>query len=151
MEHFERTVEPVQIAFSDGQWYLVAFCRERNDYRRFKLVRIKNLKMGNSFEKRDTSKEEIQKIIEQSYQKRGITVTLKFSSRIGEQLTEHFPKENIHKTEDNQFIVVDRFPYEEGLLKYLLGFGKECEIVEPRYLREELIEYVKELLLPYND
>ncbi|KQL45795.1 transcriptional regulator [Brevibacillus choshinensis] len=150
MEYFERTVEPVQIAFTDGQWYLIAFCRKRNDYRRFKLVRIKNLRMGNIFDKRDTSTEEIQKIIEESYQERGITVTLKFSSRMGEQLPEHFQKENIHQTEDNQFIVVDQFPYEEGLLKFILSFGKECEIIEPRYLREEFMEYVKELLLPYN-
>ncbi|MED4582868.1 YafY family protein [Brevibacillus choshinensis] len=150
MEYFERAVEPVQIAFTDGQWYLIAFCRKRNDYRRFKLVRIKNLRMGNIFDKRATSTEEIQKIIEESYQERGITVTLKFSSRMGEQLPEHFPKENIHQTEDNQFIVVDQFPYEEGLLKFILSFGKECEIIEPRYLREELMEYVKELLLPYN-
>jgi predicted DNA-binding transcriptional regulator YafY len=151
MEYFERTVEPVQITFSAGQWYLVAFCRERNDYRRFKLVRIKNLKMGDNFEKKDISNEEIQEIIRNSYNKRGITVTLKFTHRMGEQLTEYFQKEKINKTEGNQYIVVDQFPYEEGLLKFILSFGKECEILEPRYLRNELKEYIKKLLLPYND
>jgi predicted DNA-binding transcriptional regulator YafY len=106
--------------------------------------------MGDGFEKRDILKEEIEEIFEESYRKRSIQVTLKFSNRMGKQLTEYFQEENIQLTEDNQFIVVDHFPYEEGLLKYILGFGKECEIIEPRYLRDELIEYVKELLLPYN-
>lgn len=151
MEYLERTVEPFQITFSAGQWYLVAFCRERNDYRRFKLLRIKNLKMGDSFEKKNISNEEIQKIIEDSYLKRGITVTLKFAHKMGEQLTEYFQKEKINKTEDNQYIVVDHFPYEEGLLKFILSFGKECEILEPCYLRNELQEYIKKMLLSYND
>lgn len=151
MEYFERTVEPFQITFSAGQWYLVGFCKERNDYRRFKLVRIKNLKMGENFEKKDIPNEEIQEIIENSYLTRGITVTLKFAHKMGEQLTEYFQKEKITKTHNNQYIVVDQFPYEEGLLKFILSFGKECEIVEPCYLRNELQEYIKTILLPYND
>ncbi|AZS18078.1 YafY family transcriptional regulator [Paenibacillus lutimineralis] len=150
MEYSERIVEPFQIAFSSGQWYLVGFCRYRDDYRRFKLVRIRNLRMGEDFEKRDISKEEIEEIFEESYRRSSIQVTLKFSNRMGKQLTEYFQEENIQQTEDNQYIVVDHFPYEEGLLKYILSFGKECEIIEPRYLRDELREYVKELLHLYN-
>lgn len=151
MDYSERTVEPVQITFSAGQWYLVAFCRYRNDYRRFKLVRISHLKMGDGFEERAISKEEIEVIFEESYHRQSIQVILKFTNRMGEQLTEYFQKENIQKTEDNQYLVIDHFPYEDGLLKYILSFGKECEIVEPRYLRDELKEYIKELLLTYND
>jgi len=150
MEYSERIVEPIQITFSAGQWYLVGFCRYRNDYRRFKLVRIRNLKMGEGFEKRDISKAGIEEIFKESYRKSSISITLKFSNRMGKQLTEYFQEENIQQTEDGQYIVVDQFPYEEGLLKYILSFGKECEIIEPRYLRDELREYVKELLLPYN-
>ncbi|MEJ8545306.1 helix-turn-helix transcriptional regulator [Brevibacillus borstelensis] len=151
MEYSERTAEPVQIEFSNGHWYLIAFCRTRNDYRRFKLVRVKNLRMGSSFEKRNASREEIRKIIEDSYHRRSIKVALKFSYRMGEQLTEYFQRENIRQTEDSHFIVEDYFPYEDGLLKYILGFGKECEVVAPAYLREALKKYVKELLAPYND
>ncbi|QRG70746.1 YafY family transcriptional regulator [Brevibacillus choshinensis] len=151
LEYFQRTVEPLQIAYSQGQWYLFAFCRERNDYRRFKLVRIKNLKLGSPFVKKEISKEQIQKIIQDSYQRHSITVTLQFTRRMGEQLSEYFSKDCIHQTENGQFVVVDQFPYEEGLLKFILGFGKECQVVEPDYLRKELKEYVKEMLLPYND
>lgn len=151
MEFFERTVEPIQIAFSFGQWYLIGFCRNRNDYRRFKLVRIRNVKMGNSVAQNEISEEEIAKVFADSYRRRSITVTLKFSGKMGEQLNEHFQKETIKQTEDNRFIVVDHFPHEEGLLKFILSFGKECEVVAPDYLRDELKEYVKELLLPYND
>jgi len=151
MEYAERTVEPLQISFSSGHWYLVAFCRSRNDYRRFKLVRIRDLRLGDLFKKRDISKEELKQIFEDSYRRRSIRVTLKFSNRIGEQLTEYFNRENITQTEDNHYIVQDDFPYEDGLLKFILSLGIDCEVVEPLYLREELKKYVQELLLPYTD
>ncbi|WP_068779267.1 helix-turn-helix transcriptional regulator [Paenibacillus sp. GM2] len=150
MEYSERIVEPIQIAFTAGQWFLVGFCRYRDDYRRFKLVRINNLKLGDSFAQRDITREEIEEIFDEGYRKSSIRVTLKFSKRMGKQLTEYFQEEDIQQTEEGQYIVVDHFPYEEGLLKYILSFGQECEILEPRYLRDELRDYVKKILHLYN-
>lgn len=51
MEYLERTVEPGWIDFRHGHWYVIGFCRVRNDYRRFKLVRIRQLELGLSFAK----------------------------------------------------------------------------------------------------
>lgn len=51
MEYLERTVEPSWIDFRHGDWYVIGFCRVRGDYRRFKLVRIKQLKQGPPFVK----------------------------------------------------------------------------------------------------
>ena len=38
-----RTVEPVKLIFKSKDWYLYGFCLLRNDYRFFKLTRIKDL------------------------------------------------------------------------------------------------------------
>lgn len=38
-----RTVEPVKLLFKEYTWYLKAYCRERKDWRLFKLFRIKRL------------------------------------------------------------------------------------------------------------
>lgn len=38
-----RTVDPIGIFFSMANWYLIAFCNERNDYRTFKVTRIKSI------------------------------------------------------------------------------------------------------------
>lgn len=152
MEYTIRTVEPIRIEYFSGQWYLTGYCRNRNDYRKFKLVRIKNLIFGEIYQpKRLLSDDELQEIFNRSYDKNGIEVKLKFSYPIGEQLTEYFNKESIRYTEDNCFIVDDVFPYEEGLYKFLLGFGKECEVLEPDYLREDMKKYINKILGKYND
>lgn len=37
----KRTVEPIKLVFKSKDWYLYGFCRLRNDFRFFKLTRIK--------------------------------------------------------------------------------------------------------------
>ncbi len=150
IECSKRIAEPIQIEFICGEWYLVAFCRNRSDYRKFKLVRIRNLKLGDIFLKRNISNEGLRKIFAEGYNEKSIKVTLKFTSRIGEQLSEYFDKESIRLEEDGNFIVEDFFPYEEGLIKHILSFGKDCEILSPSYLREETEGYIKEMLLSYK-
>jgi len=150
LEYIERIVEPIQIAFSHGQWYLNGFCRTRNDLRKFKLVRIRNLKLSDSFEKKIYPKDDLQRMFDESYDKKSLKVILKFSKRIGEQLPEYFHKNCIKSVDNNHFIVEDSFPYEEGFLKFILGFGKECEVIEPDYVREDIKKYIEEVLLKYN-
>ncbi|WNS42301.1 YafY family protein [Paenibacillus sp. MMS20-IR301] len=151
MESLERTVEPGWMDFRHGHWYMIGFCRVRGDYRRFKLVRIKHLEQGPSFAPRELPDDRIAEIIEHSYSQREIQVVLRFTSRIGAQLTKYFQKEKISRDEDGFYLVSDTFPYEEGLLKFILSFGKECELLEPRELRAELQQYMQNMLRSYND
>lgn len=151
MENMRRIAEPVSISFSGGEWYLVGFCRVKNDYRKFKLVRIRNLKIGINFVKRDISKDEIQRIFDEGYDKNSIKVKLKFTNKIGEHLKEYFTKESVKTIGDGSFMVEDFFPHDEGLIKFILSLGKECEVIEPEYLKEETKEYLKKILCKYTD
>lgn len=151
MEYSKRVIEPIQIEFSAGQWYMAAFCRTRKDYRKFKLVRIRNMSLGDSFIRKPISKEEIEKIFSASYEKNSILVTLRFSNKIGKQLSEYFSKNKIKSLEDGTYLVEDFFPEDEGLKKFILGFGDECEVIAPLKLRKEMLEYLKKIYIKYND
>lgn len=150
LELSERRVEPVKIEFSNGQWYLIGYCRSREDYRRFKLVRVKNLRIGESFVKRDISLDELEEIFRKSFESKTIKVKLKFTNRIGEQLTEYFLAENIKRGSEGSFVVEEPCPYDEGLLKFILGFGVDCEVEEPASLREDIKKYLNKILEKYN-
>lgn len=150
MDYEKRVVEPYYIDFSSGAWYFVGFCRSRNAYRRFKLVRIKRLKLGEGFIKRKVSREDIQRKFNEEYNNNSIRVLLRFTARMGTQLNEYFHKDNIKAAPDGSYIIEDFFPYEEGLIKFLLGFGKECEVLEPAHLKEEINNYLKEMFQKYN-
>lgn len=149
MENSKRIVEPIQIKFSEGQWYVVAFCRVRGDYRKFKLVRIRNMNLGENFERKIISNKELEKIFHNSYDKSSILVTMQFSNRIGEQLSEYFSKGNIKLVEDGTYIVKGFFPNDEGLKKFILSFGDEGEVIAPEELRNDIKEYIKKIYTKY--
>jgi predicted DNA-binding transcriptional regulator YafY len=151
MEYSVRIVEPIQIIYNDGEWYLLAFCRNRKDHRKFKLVRMRNIKLGNYFTKSDVTIEEIKSKLDKDYISKSIKVKLKFPRKAGEQLKEYFPRESITTTVDNFNIVEEFYPYEEGLIKFILSLGNDCEVIEPLYLRRAIEKYIKELLKKYND
>jgi predicted DNA-binding transcriptional regulator YafY len=151
MAYANRIVEPIQIQFIDGQWYIIGFCRIRNDYRRFKLIRMRNLKLGTGFIKKSITQDELEKVFSENYKKDCISVTLKFSSEIGLQLSEHFRKDKIKLLGDGAYIVEDLLPNDEGLKKFILSFGNYCEVVAPNKLRKELKEYIRNIYIKYNE
>lgn len=150
MEYSRRVVEPMKITFSRGEWYLIGFCQNRNHYRKFKLLRVRNIKLGDEFNKRLITDEELEKELKGEYNIKSIKVVLKFSSRIKEHLIEHFSKDKINTTEDGSLIVEEHYPHEEGLIKFILSFGQDCEVLEPGYLICEIREYLKEMVKKYN-
>ena len=56
-EESKRIVEPLQIWFKDKSWYLISYCRNKEDYRIFKISRIKEIKKLQEHFKRDLPKE----------------------------------------------------------------------------------------------
>lgn len=149
-EYGERIAEPIQVTLEHGDWYFIAYCKVRDDYRKFKLVRMRNLKLGDKFSKRDISLDQLEQIFSDSYSKRSVKVKLKFSGDLGEQLPEYFDKNNISEMVDGYFCVEDVYPNEEGLIKFILGFGQDCEVLEPDFLRDNVKGYINKMLNKYN-
>lgn len=150
LESAERIVEPIRLEFVAGQWFVAGFCRNRMDYRRFKLVRIKSMRLGDYFCPRNLSEVELDEIFRRSYSQKNIKVKLRFSERIGGQLTEYFLKSQIEKNKEGGFLVEADFPYEEGLFKFILGFGGDCEVLEPTDVRQAVISYLEHILGKYK-
>ncbi|WBW97806.1 helix-turn-helix transcriptional regulator [Oceanirhabdus sp. W0125-5] len=146
----ERMVEPIYISYSNGDWFINGFCRNRNDYRRFKMTRIKQLTSLECTFERDIDIETLKNIYDRDYEKTSIKVVLKFHPKFGPQLTEFFPVENIQASEYGYFIAHDIYPHDEGLIKFILGFGKWCEVLEPDYLRKEIKDYLAEIMRNYE-
>lgn len=146
----ERMIEPIHVHLSHGDWYVAAYCRNRQDYRRFKLVRIRGLRLGEPFVPRNITPAALDQIFAESYTKRSIRIKLKFNAGIGEQLPEYFSKECIFRQDDGSFLVEDEYPYEEGLIRYIMSFGDACQVMEPDFFREEVKNYIRILLNSYN-
>lgn len=134
-EKTERIVEPLKLLFKGHGWYLCGFCRIKNDFRIFKITRIKNLSSSSELFRRNVSSDIWDKS-EQSSKNRMITLILKIDARMAYRIYDEFALENIIKNSDGSFIATATFPEDEWLYGYILSYGNYAEVLEPKHVRK---------------
>lgn len=128
---------------------MIGYCKYRKDFRDFKLLRIKNLKTGSKYKKKEISEEKISKYFKEEFLENSIHVLLKFTKKSGGRLSEYFKKETIIEKKDGYY-VEEYFPDDDGLIKAILSFGKECEVIKPLELRIKFKKYLEDIYSKYN-
>ena len=142
----KRTVEPIKLLFKNKDWYLYGFCLLRNDFRFFKLTRIKDLIISS-----DTFVREVENIpeIETTIKNDNmIPAKLKFSPQVAFRVYDEFTDNVSKDNQGNLYVNID-LPDNETLFSYILSFGDNVEIIEPDYLRHSIKEKIKRMLEKY--
>ena len=144
-----RTVEPLKLLFKGQGWYLYGFCRARQDYRIFKISRIKNLKSTNEIFDRaipDTVYSET----ENSYKPNMIPLKLKLDESLAYRVYDEFEDGNTVQNEDGSFLVTIDFPEGQWMFGFLLSFGSGAEVLEPPAIRQAMAAQLKNILKKYE-
>lgn len=138
-QHTTRKVEPVGIFFSEGYWHLIAYCRLRNDYRDFRIDRIKKLRTTDEcFDKQHpTLKEYLTQITkrEQKLHK----VVMRVEKELARWLSQHKYYYGFVAELENEHTVEMTFLTEctEHLVRWFISFGDKAQIVSPDEVREQ--------------
>ncbi len=128
-ECIRRTVCPLKLYFKGQSWYVYGFCKLRDDYRFFKLSRIKNIVISDEkFEIRCPDK-----IFNKKNVFELVNVKMKISKEMAYRVYDEF--EDIEELKDGDFIVSMNFPMGEWLYSYIYTFGEYAEVLEPLKLR----------------
>lgn len=147
----ERIIEPVGIFHSGANWYVVAFCLLRNDYRNFKINRIESLEiLENKYHKQHPS---LKSFLEKTSQERQLEkVVLHVERKIlrylgDEKYFQGFISQTIldDKTIEMTFLTASLI----GFSRWILYLGEFIEIIEPPTLKAMFIENVKKLSKKY--
>lgn len=145
-----RTVEPYQLVLKSSHWYFYGYCRNRNDYRLFRLSRMSDLQMRQeTFIPRDYQKPtlDFEKILVSMQTEIKIRIHKSILDRVLEFCTcEHFMPDGVE-----HYIV--NFPFIENEYYYdiLLGFGDKCECLEPPHIRAKMKQKINEIAVIYNN
>ena len=141
----QRSVEPMKLCFKGQSWYLYAFCTVLQDYRFFKLRRMKELElMDDHFERTAPAKIfEDDKIFQDDF----VTITLKLLKKMAYRVYDEFSQ---YKTLPNgDFIAQLTMPRGDWVYQYLATFGEDCEILEPEDIRLQVKEKLQKTLAQY--
>ena len=123
----KRIVEPLQIWFKDKSWYLIAYCRTKQDYRIFKITRIKKIKVFEDHFERELPQEKK----EEKYDFKIISLELEINKEMAYRVYDEFENNEITKKEDGNFIVKVKYPDNEWVYGYILSFGEYVKILSP--------------------
>ena len=143
-EESKRIVEPLQIWFKDKSWYLVSYCKLKQDYRIFKIARIKEVKMLQEHFERELPKEE-----NEQYNFKTIELELEINKAMTYRVYDEFESKEITKKQDGNFIIKVKYPENEWVYGYILSFGEYIKVLSPTRAKNIIKDKLQKTLKKY--
>lgn len=129
-----REVEPLKLCFKSGAWYLYGYCKSRCDFRFFKLRRIRELCISEQNFQRKSPNQIFsdQNVFQEEY----VKLKLKLSAQVAYRVYDEF--DSYKQQEDGSFIAEINYPKGEWIVYYITTFGRHCEVLEPKDVRNDM-------------
>ena len=148
----ERNVQPMYLFSWGGSWYLIGYCELAKDYRYFKLCRISNyastgrkfvydtfFNPRDFFNKYGLTKIKTDEWYRIKFQLYGRSAVRAKDYCYGkEQIVEDLP--------DGSTVFEVTMHFRENIVSFILGFGRDCKVLEPYWLKEAIKENALEIL-----
>ncbi len=140
-----RRVKPVRLLFKSQDWYLYALCLLRNDFRYFKLSRIKNLEINT--EMFDDSFDDVILKKEMPHENT-VRIKVKFDRKVAFRVYDEINGEIIEDDEGNLYSEIE-IPNDYNLYNYIFSFGDGAEVLEPKEIRMQIREMINKMAEKY--
>lgn len=142
----ERTIHPYALLRSDGGWYAVGHCAERGDIRAFRTDRILHAALLP-----DTFTPPIDFDPEEWIAPGGrvyraseeVEVQVRYSPRIARWIRERGP---VQEEDDGSVIVVHRVADPDWVVRHVLQYGEDAEILSPESVRHSVVGVLRALV-----
>lgn len=138
-QNTKRDIEPVGIFYLENYWHLIAFCRLREDYRDFRIDRIKQLSVAdNTFTYQHPT---LKAYIAQTAKEKHLeTVVIKIEKEIHGYLNQQKYYSGFVSEKETDGLIEMTFLTTslEGFARWYLMFGDRAEIMEPESLKDRV-------------
>lgn len=142
-----RKIEPMTLVYKGLSWYIYGYCRDKNDYRIFKIIRMKNITTTNDkFIRREQRYSFDYEAINKGKEK----VRIRFSEKVREKVEEYFSFGEFFSDKEGYFIVETDLMDEEWFFPVIYSYGEMAEVIEPIYVRERIKNKVEKILNLYQ-
>jgi predicted DNA-binding transcriptional regulator YafY len=140
-----RLVEPMTLILKGFTWYFYGYCRTREDYRFFRLSRVKNLAISSETFIRRENEPNLSLWEKEWNSGPWIRLVLKFAPRLRAVVEDFLDEEKITVAADGQIIVATEFPDIEWTYHHILSYGDGVEVLEPQSFREAIAQKVRSI------
>lgn len=165
-----RVVEPVQLQFKEYTWYLRAYCKERKDFRTFKLFRMQRLtvqeetflpkkepvlQQENMVTGENEKRVEISNstLVESQSQEQEFPVTpltIWIDKKEAYRVYDRFDESELTQLPDGNFLARCAYPLDEWVYSLILWFGPSAKVLEPEFIRAEVQNRIRQMAENYK-
>lgn len=143
-----RLIEPYCVVFQWSSWYILGYCKEREDFRLFKLNRLWELQtQKEQFAPREIPPE---KMAPEAYFADQISTAIRFAAAAKYLLIDAYGPGCYEELPDGSLYFSRGFTNKEHLFQWILGFGELAELLEPEEWRNELAAKIKNMSNKYE-
>lgn len=148
----QRNVEPHMLILKGRQWYLQAYCLEKEEFRLFKLKRMKGLRIDHekTFIRRNPSNQEHNEG-KNKLKPSTPEVVFRFQDKARHLAEEWFGIEELLPVEDGSWLVKKAYPENEWLYSFILSLGYHVEVLEPQHLRKIITSRAEKIAKVYKN
>ncbi|WP_286923133.1 MULTISPECIES: helix-turn-helix transcriptional regulator [Lysinibacillus] len=148
----QRNVEPHMLILKGRQWYLQAYCLEKEEFRLFKLKRMKGLRIDHekTFIRRNPSNQEHNEG-KNKLKPSTPEVVFRFQDKARHLAEEWFGIEELLPVEDGSWLVKKAYPENEWLYSFILSLGHHVEVLEPQHLRKIITSRAEKIAKVYKN
>ena len=142
----QKKIYPYKIYFKSYGWYLVGYDIQKKDNRVYKITRMNNLKISDTFNYEIFKNINADKLFDSKAMRpiKKKKVVLRIGKVFGFRVYDEFKNDEI-KEFDEYYEVSQMTPIDEWFKSYLLSFMCQIEIVEPVSLKKEMKELLEEM------
>lgn len=136
-EHSKRVIDPHVLILKQNVWYVYAFCHTKQEFRTFKIGRIRSATFTDAqFKKREISRDELD--FDFCYSdKQMISVTLEIEKNSLADAEEWLGVDNIEPCGEG-FIANMQLPDDGVLVNKILSYGGAVKVLDPPELKERV-------------
>jgi len=139
----ERNVEPVGIFFQGNFWYLIAFCRLRNDYRNFRIDRItKIMQCDERFEKEHPSLKSYLKRVATEQELHTVVMEVEKNTLRYLEGQKYYYGFVSQEPKGDHLEMTFLTSYLEGFARWYVMFGDRAEIITPNALKARVKDLI---------
>ena len=136
----DKQIEPYLIVFKWSDWYVFGFCKERQDFRMYKLRRLWDLQIiDESFTARNIPEDKKQF---GSHMTDDYIIPAIYDSSVKYRLVEEYGHTCFAEQEDGKLYTEWGFTTQKGAVEWFLSFGNKVKVLGP----PEMVEIMKSTL-----
>ncbi|WP_409346361.1 helix-turn-helix transcriptional regulator [Paenibacillus sp. MBLB4367] len=146
----DRVAEPYALILKGNVWYVQAFCTLRDDFRVFRLSRVRHLRdLPERFDKRTAPPLDGYSWEPGWSKHKEKTMVLAFQPEVRHRVGDTFHPDQVTDMPDGSMRVTGQFPEDEWFYGMVLSYGDGVKVESPEEVAKEVVDRAKKIVGRY--